>query len=207
MADMLEPGGDASEKERRLSRLSYSELYELVEVILKECYSQDLLSSAEYENRITLFQKAATKEQLVKLIRDLPVDLPVQRRNQSLPPLLHTSRHQNISVILGEKTVYGGKLNSRYTDGLIFMGEVKIDYREVDLPPGTTTLKLTGIMSETTIIVPPDLCVVSDIAQIMASVNEDKYLNTRPVEGKPVLKIIGFILMAEVKIKVKELYE
>ena len=191
------PGG-------RFPGLSFVRMSELTEVILKECYTQDILNDAEYESRVSRMHRARSVADLEALIEDLPVNVP-DRKERS--PLLHHRRTQNISVFLGEKKALGERLNCKYTDVIVFMGDLTLDFRDVTLPPGITTIKVTGVMSDTKIIVPPELTVVSDITPIMASVKEDRFLKTRQDPGKPVLKILGFIFMSEVKIKVKELFE
>ncbi len=188
----------------RFPGLHFVKMNELTEVILKECYTQDILNDAEYEDRVSRMHRARSVADLEALIEDLPVNLPDCKKR---PPLLHHRRTQNISVFLGEKKAAGERLNCKYTDIVAVMGDLTLDFRDVTLPPGVTTIKLTGVMSDMKIIVPPELTVESDIAQIMATVKEDRFLKTRQDPGKPVLKILGFILMSEVKIKVKELFE
>jgi len=188
------------------SSLSFPEMKELTTVILRECYAQDILEVSEYERRLTVLNQAGSKNELDSLIRDLPIDLPAVMKKASTP-LLHKRRSQNLSLFFGDKKVSGERLNCRYTDAIVAMGDLTFDFRDIELPPGTTTLKLTSIMADTKIIVPPELYVDTDLTTFMGSVREPKDLKVHPAEGEPVLRITGLSVMSEVKIKIKELYD
>jgi len=205
MSDTADLDGTDPIKKRKFPGLSFGELNLLTESVLKECYAQNILNIEEYEERTALQQKAESVYDLEDLLKDLPVEMPKQQRKRE-SVLLHNRKSQNISIFMGEKKVAGNQLNVRYSDAFVMMGDLTLDFRDVNLPPGTTTIKLTGIMSDTKIVVPPDLCVETDVAQFMASVNESREMRTRRSPEKPVLKVIGLIFMSELKIKVKELY-
>lgn len=188
------------------SSLSFPEMKELTTLILRECYAQDILEVSEYEKRLTVLNQAATVRELDALIQDLPLDLPAVMKKASTP-LLHKRRHQNLSLFFGDKKVSGDRLNCRFTDAVVAMGDLTLDFRDIDLPPGTTTLKLTSIMADTKIIVPPELYVDTDLTTFMGNVREPRELKVHPLEGEPVLRITGLNVMSEVKIKIRELYD
>jgi hypothetical protein len=186
------------------SPLSFPEMQELTSLILRECYAQDIIDGSEYERRLTILNKAQTNRELEGLINDLPVDLPAVIQRASAP-LLHRKRSQNISVIFGDQKVAGERLNCRHTEASIVFGDVTLDFRDVELPPGVTTLKVTSVLSDTKIIIPPELCVDMDVTSFMGTVREPKDANVYPRGNDPVLRITGIAVLSEVKVKIKVL--
>ena len=83
------------------------------------------------------------------------------------------------------------------------MSNVRLDLRRAVVPPGCL-IEVRATMSEVQIIVPPGLPVEFDVTPIMGSARND---STRyPVAaGAPVVRVTGRALMAEVRVRVREM--
>ena len=83
-----------------------------------------------------------------------------------------------------------------------------LDYRDLELPPGETELKLKTLMSEVSIRVPPDLRVELDVMPVMAEIREKGPVrhDAEPRQSssrQSVLRISGLIIMSELVVRAK----
>ena len=83
------------------------------------------------------------------------------------------------------------------------MSDTRLDLREAVLSSGVTEIDLTAVMASVSIIVPPTVRVVVQVGGFMASVTDEPYEPPRVGSGAPVIRVTGFALMADVKVRVR----
>lgn len=196
----------SNDKNDLFHNLSYPEMEKLSALIFKECYAQEIISMDEYQKKASALSRAKNTSDLKILLEDLPVDLSsLPRFREGNKSQLHSNRSRNITIFLGDRKLHGEKLTYPHSDAFVVLGSLILDYTRTLLPPEITRVNLTGLLSSTKIIVPPDLPVITDITPIMGSVKEHRDLRVHQTERGPLLKISGIIFLSDVNIKVKEL--
>jgi predicted membrane protein len=84
------------------------------------------------------------------------------------------------------------------------MSDVKIDLRYAVLPPACT-IDVSAIMSNVTYIVPPGMIVDFDVTSFMSSARNDERSMATSVYTLPHVRIRGHAIMAELKVRVRDL--
>jgi hypothetical protein len=84
------------------------------------------------------------------------------------------------------------------------MSDVKIDLRYAVLPPACT-IDVSAIMANVSFIVPPGMIVDFDVSSFMSSAHNDERSMATSVYTLPHVRIRGRAIMAELKVRVREL--
>jgi hypothetical protein len=84
------------------------------------------------------------------------------------------------------------------------MSDLKIDLRYAVLPP-SCTIEVSAVMASVQFIVPPGMVVDFDVGAIMASTRNDVRAQRLDAHRLPHLRIHGSAIMAEVRVRVREL--
>jgi hypothetical protein len=84
------------------------------------------------------------------------------------------------------------------------MSDVKIDLRYAVLPPACT-IDVSAIMANVSFIVPPGMIVDFDVTSFMSSAHNDERSAATSVYTLPHVRIRGRAIMAELKVRVREL--
>jgi hypothetical protein len=199
--------------DRPLPQIGLSERRDRTVTLLCEAFAQDRLELTEFENRLDLAHRAATLVELDALVQDLPAALPpaspaaapsrdaLARGGRAMREVVRDSR--TFLAFMGGVERTGNWAPARRNAVIAVMGGVELDFREVDLPPGETSLFIFAMMGGAEIIVPPDLAVDASGIAIMGGF---EHASARRVSDPdaPVLRINGFCLMGGVEISVRQ---
>lgn len=174
---------------------------------LSEEFSRDALALEEFEERLDAAHRARTLIELDHLVTDLvPVGqtapAPARQPETAIAPAAdaqaleaHPRRTKNMVAIMSGVDRTGDWRPARKNRVIAFMGGVDLDFRDVQLPPGVTELKVTAIMGGVDIIVPPNLAVECEGFAIMGGFEEVDRAPVSPDPDRPLLRITGFALM------------
>ena len=80
------------------------------------------------------------------------------------------------------------------------MGGVELDFREAELPPGVTDIKVRVFMGHVEIIVPPEVDIEADGLALMGGFGEYSQTGDLTNPDRPILRITGFSVMGGVSI-------
>jgi hypothetical protein len=177
---------------------------EAVISILSESFAQDLFDVDEFDRRIDLAHRATSLLELDKLVEDLAavkptalVPIPSQAALDAWP------QRRKLRAILGGFQKQGRWSVPREMKVTCFWGGGRLDFREAQMAPGITELRITAIMGGLEIIVPPWLAVECDATAIMGGFAELERGHGSPDPGRAMLRITGFALMGGVSIETR----
>lgn len=173
--------------------------------LLGEHFARDNLSLEELERRIELAYRARDLPALRDLTSDLPTaeNLVVPARSSAPVPEIFAAEEGRILSIMSQTKRRGVWHVPRTLDVWSVMSETHLDLTQAVLNPGVTELDIHGIMTSVKIVVPPGVRVVMQAGTFMSEVT-DLTDDPPPVgSGAPVVRITGFVLMAELQIKVR----
>lgn len=174
--------------------------------LLGDHFAQDNLSLEELEHRI----EEAYRARDLPALRDLLKDLPSAEETATLAPRQSASTPEifareggRIVSLLSQTRRRGVWHVPRSLDVWSVMSETHLDLTQAVLSPGVTELDIHGIMTSVKIVVPPGARVVMQAGSFMSEVH-DLTDDPPPVgSGAPVVRITGFVLMAELKVSVR----
>ncbi|HEX5971366.1 MAG TPA: DUF1707 domain-containing protein [Gemmatimonadaceae bacterium] len=174
--------------------------------VLSDGYAYDALTEDEFEWRLGQLSLANSPAEVQALIADLPTaganpltatytggmyaDVPA-------PP------GERIRGIMSEVRREGPWRLPMRLEVKAVMSNVRLDLRRAVIPPGCL-IEVRATMSDVQIVVPPGLPVEFDVSPIMGVARND---STRyPVAaGAPTVRVTGRALMAEVRVRVREM--
>lgn len=174
--------------------------------LLGDHFAQDNLSLEELEHRI----EQAYRARDLPALRDLLKDLPAAEDKGTLAPQRVTPAREmfvpedgRIVSVMSQTSRRGVWHVPRSLDVWSVMSETNLDLTQAVLPAGVTELDLHGIMTSIKIVVPPGVRVVMQAGSFMAEVS-DLTDDPPPVgSGAPVVRITGFVFMAELTVTVR----
>jgi hypothetical protein len=182
----------AEERERTIARLG--ELFAGDAITLEEL--ERLIEQAYRAPDVAALEKL-TGERALRPRRDSLAPAPASR-----VPDLYVPEEGRIVSIMSETKRRGLWQLPRRLEVWSVMSETRLDLTDVALPSGITEIDLSGIMTTVKITVPRHVRVVVQTTTFMATVS-DVTEEPPPVgSGAPVLRITGFLALAELKIKV-----
>lgn len=172
--------------------------------LLGQHFAHDNISMEELERRIELAYRAPSVQDLRGLLQDLPSgETALAPRPEAPVPELYATEEGRVVSIMGQTTRGGVWQPPRRLNVWSVMSETRLDLTEALLPSGVTEIDLHGIMTQIKIIVPPGVRVVSQVSAFMAEV-ADETSDPPPVgSGAPVVRVTGFVFMAELRILVR----
>lgn len=172
--------------------------------LLSTHFAYDSISLEDLERRMELVYRASTVEQLRELTRDLPSDpADAQERRAVAVPEAFSPEQDRLVSIMAETKRRGVWRPPRYLDVWSIMSETRLDLREALLASGVTEIHVRGVMSAVKVTVPPGVRVVVQTQAFMSSVHDEPYEPPRVGSGAPVVRITGFMVMGEVKVRVR----
>lgn len=181
---------------------------------LCEHFANDVLDMDEFERRVDLAHRAATLEELEKILADLPSSetnpvpsTPEGRSLESRPPgtvAADRVREKDFALaVLGSSSRTGRWIPARWTVAVGIMGGVKLDFREAMLGPGVTEVTVFAMWGGVEIIVPPGMDVEARGLGLMGGF---EHADHAPVDGdprRPRLRIRGLAVMGGVDVQVR----
>lgn len=181
----------AAERERVIAKLS-------------EQFAQDVISLDELERRIEQAYRAQTLSAVRALTNDLPADPEAARARREAPlPAAFAEQSSRIMSVMAETVRRGIWHPARHLDVWSVMSETHLDLTEARLAAGLTEIRLRAVMTSVKVIVPPGVRVVVQPTAFMASVSDDVDDPPALGSGAPVIRITGPVVMAELKVSVR----
>lgn len=175
--------------------------------LLGDHFAQDNLSLEELEHRIEQAYRARDLPALRDLLKDLPTTEEkataiVSERSRPSHEIFAPEEGRLVSV-MSQTNRRGVWHLPRALTVWSVMSETNLDLTQAVLPPGVTEIDLHGIMTSIKIVVPPGVRVVMQAGSFMADVS-DLTDDPPPVgSGAPVVRVTGFVFMAELKVTVR----
>ena len=166
-------------------------------------FAHDALSMEELERRLELAYRATTVADLRALTADLApaaanVPAPVTAPGALAGEFIERGR---LLSIMSDTKRRGPWAVPHRMEVVSVMASTTLDFTEALMPPGIVDLHLRGLMTEVKIIVPPDIYVVNRASSVMSNVEEDTEVT--PPAGAPVIRLSGWVTMANVVVKVR----
>jgi hypothetical protein len=154
--------------------------------LLSDGYAYDALTEEEFEWRLSQLNRAVNAEAIDVLVADLVAPPVALSRVPSRPTL--TPDEGRIAAILGETRRDGQWSVPRLLRVRAVMSEVRLDFRTALLPE-QCTIEVSAIMSNVTIIVPPEMSVDMDVSAILSNARNGASLG--PAYGAPRIRIVA----------------
>ena len=193
---------------RELENLPFEQSRERIIDILKDLYTKGDLELDDFEKRMNRINASTSKDELIPLIRDLPI--PAESSPPSpLEPAEGTVRINQghvqesgfILSVLSGNTRKGPWKPPRQLRNVTVMGGTELDFREAQFPPGITDVTIFCLMGGVEIRVPHGINIEVHGVGIMVAF-EDATSGETGFSG-PTLRVGGFALMGGVEIKHK----
>lgn len=170
-------------------------------------FANDRLSLEELENRLSLVYSAKSNSELTKLLADLPSPGGLESPQVTVVPADEAAPRRVVLAVMGELRRRGAWNLPRELAVFAVMGNAKLDLRQATFPAGVTTISAFGLMSEITIIVPPDVGVESDGSALMGTVDSVSSGGATSLPGHPMIRVNGYALMSSIHVKVRAVGE
>jgi hypothetical protein len=170
--------------------------------LLTDGFAYDVITVEEFERRLGRLGQADTPRAVDALVADL-----------GAPARTGLAPHQASTTVPAEGRILGLLSATRregpwrvpqHLDVIAVMSEVRIDLRYAVLPPACT-IDVSAVMANVHFIVQPGMVVEFDVGSFMATTRND--VRAQRLDGylQPHVRIHGFAIMAEVRVRVRDL--
>lgn len=165
-------------------------------------FARDELGLEEFDERLSRAYAAEDEAQLGALVGDLSADALAVVSTPSTSALapLASPRSPRAVAILGS-VERRGQLAARASGALAVLGSVVIDLRDVELPPGVTTLEVSAVLGSVEVIVPPWLAVESEGQGVLGSFESVQRMPRFADPELPVLRITGRAVLGSIEVR------
>ena len=184
-------------------------------------FADETLTMSELERRLEAARSARTRDELSRLLRDLPgpgVPMTTEARPAGPKSGTPARNHGSTGVEKGEVrssshlalAIMGGTRRAgRWAPptemvAVALMGGVELDFRDAVLESGITEINCFTCWGAVEITVPPDVHVDTRGFALMGGFDQEAELETDPSADAPTIRVNGFALMGAVEIKVAE---
>ncbi|MBK9033854.1 MAG: DUF1707 and DUF2154 domain-containing protein [Myxococcales bacterium] len=173
--------------------------------VLTDQFSADALDVDELERRLELAQRAETVAALDALIADLPASTTTTALvpSPTTPAGGAWPARGRVIAVFGGVDKGGTWTPARQVTAVTMFGGSELDFREANLAPGVTELRIRCLFGGMTIIVPPWLAVESDATALFGGFGEVHRAPASPDPERPVLRITGLIMFGGVDIETR----
>lgn len=172
---------------------------------LSSAFAEDELTLDEFDRRADLAHRTDDEAELKALVADLDAAsgttslVPVGQTAAMVVPEAREAAPTRLRTILGSVQRRGAWSASKHMEVSAILGNVELDFGEVDLSPGVTYLRVRAVFGNIEITVPPGVAVDCDGRGILGTFEST---NTRPDGRGRVLRIEGDAILGNVEIKV-----
>lgn len=182
-------------------------------------FAEESISLSELERRLETARSARTREELNRLLSDLPGQnvpmraearpavpvekkpAPARKAERRPTDVVSSSSHLAIAILGGTRRA--GRWNPPEDMAAVaIMGGVELDFRDAVLTEGVTELNCFAFMGGVEITVPPGVEVQTHGFALLGGFDQDAELEGQPEAGAPVIRVNGFAFMGGVDIKV-----
>lgn len=195
---------------RELQEYDRVPLVQVREVVIEQLkinFTHDNLLETEFETRLERANAAATKQELLVLVEDLPRLTDEKNPTKALTQgsiALNTGQVQetgSMLSILGGTTRKGLWRPARNTQAVSVLGGIDLDYTDAEMPPGVTELSVFCLLGGVDIKVPPGMNVEIQSVPILGGVDDKS--EPSGSSDDPVLRIRAVTILGGVDIKTK----
>ncbi len=175
--------------------------------VLCQSFGRDEMEVEEFEKRIELVLRAETAEQLRLLLADLstaavPVEVTAAIARHILPAD-RIPAHSVVVGIMGVGVRSGAWIPARNNWAVGVMGGCELDFRDAQLGPGVTEVRVLAIMGGVEIIAPPDLQVECSAIGIMGGFDHQQTVSSTTDPEAPVIRVTGVAIMGGGEVSVR----
>jgi hypothetical protein len=174
--------------------------------VLSDGYAYDALTEDEFEWRLGQLSLANSPAEVQALIADLPASAAAPINPAYAGPSYSGAPmpvKDRIRGIMSEVRRDGRWRVPQRLRVSAVMSNIRLDLRQAVIPPGCV-IEVRAIMASVSIIVPPGLPVEFDVSPFMGAARNDSS-RVPAAFGAPVLRVTGSAVMAEVRVRVREL--
>lgn len=185
-------GALRAERERTIARLS-------------ELFASDHLELEEFEQKLSLAHRAASRAELAKVTDQLPEPSTALA---PLPPTAMVPASQvrpsaTMVAMLGGSTRRGAWTVPQELRVIALMGGAELDFREALLPRGVIDITVFAWMGGVHIIVPPNLAIEVHGTGIMGGFEQLARQPTESELDRPLIRVRGLVIMGGVHVETR----
>jgi hypothetical protein len=195
---------------------------------LTEAYSQDLLTTSEFEKRVSVANSAESTRELRSILADVPVEHGARggpgERGAAAPRPTESGSDETVYAILGSRTYAPATTGSSPATAVSFLGSLVIDLTELEPQRTPHAINVVSVMGEVKVIVPADGRVENRMVSLLADLKDTsgrggardggardgatrgggrrgrRGRHGRERETGPTIRLQGLCLMSDVKI-------
>jgi len=175
--------------------------------ILSDCFARNLLEMEEFERRVSQAHQAQSVQELARLIDDIPGELAEAPEEipdpASAGSLALREGEQPVHGIMMSRRLRGEWLKCRTVTSKTLMSSLEFDFRDLELPPDIVEINVLALMSSVVVTVPENLPVQTEVVPILGEVKEGRRLKTVLPRKGPGVRLTGFAMMSEVKVRTR----
>lgn len=160
---------------------------------LRWALAEDVLTIGEFDDRLGHVIRAKTREDLDRIVADLP---PPQT---GAPPRTSLRPCTRIVAVLGGEDKRGRWRPGRPLRVLAVMGGVKIDLRDAESDDGVFDIDALAVMGGVEIVVPDDAEVDLDGFAVMGG--RDNKVPAPQAAGGPLVRVNGYAVMGGIEVR------
>ncbi len=182
---------------------------EMVIDALSTHFANDALDMDEFERRVDVAHHAASVAELDELLADLQsadegpsASLVRQAEGPQVSIATRDRKARVLSIFSGIQRKGRWRVPKRLRV-LAVGGGIDLDFREAQLGPGVTEVKVKSVMGGIAIIVPPDLHVECEGRAILGAFEGMESGTGEPDPDAPLLRIRGVAIMGAVEISTR----
>ncbi len=168
---------------------------------LKYSLVKNHLEIDEFEQLVKIALSTQSKSELLSLTVDLPIKDKNRVEDQEKDLIIYKDTESMISILSATKK-RGMWTVPKQLKVLTVLGDSEIDFRDAQFKSDLTYLSLGCWLGDSKIIVPPGVNVVSNVKNIMGSVDCGTLGRMNP--DSPTIVIEGRVILGEFNVVVKE---
>jgi hypothetical protein len=172
-------------------------------------YAHDHLTTQELEVRFETVYRAASTDALYATLRDLPALPPAVAPQPAPPPMygvaaLHSApTEKRFLAVMSEVIRKSGWVIPARIKAKSFMGTVRLDLREADVPAEGVDIDATAVMGEVRIILPPGLRAEVDGLAFMGEFSDRTIGGDAARAQGPTVRVSGEAVMGSVRVETR----
>jgi hypothetical protein len=189
---------------------------------LCDSFARDELEMKEFEERIELVHRVETAEQLSILLADIPAaPLPATRKGSASKTAFHPasqssdlaprttlpadqiSDHSLVVGVMGGGGRSGTWTPAKNNWALGVMGGCQLDFRDAQLGPGVTEVRVLAMMGGIEIVASPDVRVECSGIGIMGGFGIGNQYRPPADPNAPTIRITGLAIMGGVGVTIR----